>query len=147
MTIAGVLTTRLGALESGRGGFVQDATGGIALYLDAAVVGDLAGRHGRHASTGTVDSRFAQRTLRLRRRPGRRPARAAPGAVEVATGAASEAAKGRGSGSPGPSIGSPDQLSDGLGVTIDDGTGPVRAVIGPDALAGSTPRVRDRMSS
>ena len=40
MTIAGVLTTRLGALESGRAGFVQDASGGIALYLDATVAGD-----------------------------------------------------------------------------------------------------------
>ena len=39
-TISGVLTTDLGALESGRGGFVQDATGGIAIYLDSAATGD-----------------------------------------------------------------------------------------------------------
>ena len=39
VTIEGVLTTALGALESGHGGFIQDASGGIALYLDAAVVG------------------------------------------------------------------------------------------------------------
>ena len=64
VTIEGVLTTRLGALEAARAGFVQDATGGIALYLDAAVVGDWpAGA--TVIATGTVDSRFAQRTLRL----------------------------------------------------------------------------------
>ena len=39
VTIEGVLTTALGALESGHGGFIQDATGGIALYLDGAVAG------------------------------------------------------------------------------------------------------------
>ena len=39
VTIEGVLTTPLGALESGHGGFVQDESGGIALYLDAPVLG------------------------------------------------------------------------------------------------------------
>ena len=34
--------------------------------------------------------------------------------------------------------GSPDQLADGLAITVDDGSGPLRAVIGPDALAGRT---------
>jgi hypothetical protein len=34
--------------------------------------------------------------------------------------------------------GAPDQLTDGLGLTIDDGSGPVRAVIGPDAAGGMT---------
>ena len=38
VTIEGVLTTALGALEVGRAGFFQDGTGGIALYLDATVV-------------------------------------------------------------------------------------------------------------
>ena len=32
----------------------------------------------------------------------------------------------------------PDQLTDGLGVTLDDGSGTVRAVIGPDAADGQS---------
>ena len=63
VTIAGVLTTDLGALEAGRSAFVQDPTGGIALYLDAVAVAHVA-----IGSTvvvrGTIDDRFAQRTLR-----------------------------------------------------------------------------------
>ena len=63
VTVQGVLTTALGALESGRSGFVQDDTGGIAVYLDATVVGSWpAGT--AVTIRGTVGSRFAQRTLR-----------------------------------------------------------------------------------
>jgi len=36
----------------------------------------------------------------------------------------------------GTTVGSPSALADGLGVTVDDGAGQVRAVIGPEALAG-----------
>ena len=64
VTIEGVLTTALGALESGHGGFVQDATGGIALYLDGAVAGSWPA-----GSTitveGSLSSRYSQRTLRI----------------------------------------------------------------------------------
>ena len=64
MTIEGTLTTALGALESGRSAFVQDETGGIGLYLDATVVSPLpAGTTVRLA--GTLDSRFAQRVIRV----------------------------------------------------------------------------------
>ena len=63
-TISGVLTTDLGALESGRGGFVQDATGGIAIYLDSEVTGDhVAGT--TVTLRGTLDSRFSQRIVRV----------------------------------------------------------------------------------
>ena len=62
--IEGVLTTPLGALEAGRKGFVQDGTAGIAFYLDAAVVDALPA--GTLVSVmGTVDERFAERTLRV----------------------------------------------------------------------------------
>ena len=64
-TIAGVLTTDLGALESGHGGFVEDASGGIALYLDAAVVGVVAGRHDDRTSRERSTVAIAQRTLRV----------------------------------------------------------------------------------
>ncbi|HYM84605.1 MAG TPA: lamin tail domain-containing protein, partial [Candidatus Dormibacteraeota bacterium] len=40
-TVEGVLTAPLGSFDSGRGSFVQDPTGGIALYLDAAAVAPL----------------------------------------------------------------------------------------------------------
>ena len=36
----------------------------------------------------------------------------------------------------GTTVGAASALADGLGVTVDDGTGGIRAVIGPDALAG-----------
>ena len=67
VTIEGVLTTPLGAVESGRGGFVQDATAGIGLYLDATVVGTWpAGTRVR--LTGSISSRFAQRVIRVAER-------------------------------------------------------------------------------
>jgi hypothetical protein len=63
-TVEGVLTTNLGALEGNRSGFVQDGSGGIDLYLDAAFATPIpAGTRVR--ATGTVDSRFGQRTLRV----------------------------------------------------------------------------------
>ena len=65
-TIEGVLTTDLGALESARSGFVQDATGGIAIYLDAPFDAPVTAGS-RIRATGSVDSRFGQRTLRIDR--------------------------------------------------------------------------------
>ena len=58
-TIEGVLTTALGALESGHGGFIQDASGGIALYLDDAVAGELAGGRHDHGRGLAVEPVFA----------------------------------------------------------------------------------------
>ena len=136
--IEGVLTTDLGALESGHGGFVQDATGGIAIYLDDAIVEtDPAGTTVR--ISGTIGSRFAQRTIRA-------PESAVvavgtadlPAPLDVETGAAGESHEGRRITLAGTVTASPDQLADGLGVTLDDGSGPVRAVIGPTALGGRT---------
>ena len=63
-TIEGVLTTPLGALESGRAGFIQDGSGGIALYLDETVTGSWPA--GTTVTVeGSVGSRFSQRTLRI----------------------------------------------------------------------------------
>jgi hypothetical protein len=62
--VEGTLTAALGSLEGGRAGFVQDATAGIAVYLDTELVPAVpAGSHVRLA--GTLDSRYAQRTLRV----------------------------------------------------------------------------------
>jgi hypothetical protein len=66
VSISGVLTTDLGALESGRGAFVQDATGGIAIYLDAVapnVVRQI--REGANVNVSAVfdGSRYAARQI------------------------------------------------------------------------------------
>ena len=64
VVVEGTLTTALGTLEGGRAGFVQDATAGIAVYLDTELVPAVpAGSRVRLA--GTLDSRYAQRTLRV----------------------------------------------------------------------------------
>ena len=139
VTIEGVLTTNLGALESARTGFIQDATGGIAIYLDAAF-GDPIPAGMRARVTGTIDSRFAQRTIRVDRAdvmvlgP-----ESLPAVLSVPTGEASEPLEGLRLELTGTVTETPSQLSDGLGITIDDGSGPVRVVAGPDALGTATP--------
>jgi uncharacterized protein YdeI (BOF family) len=138
ITIEGVLTTALGAVEGGRGSFIQDDTGGIALYLDAVAVATWpAGTTVR--VDGEVASRFGQRTLRMAESDLLRKADSPlPSALPIDTGAAGETDEGRRVAVKGTVTASPDALTDGLGVTIDDGSGPLRLVIGPTALAGRT---------
>ncbi|MDH5242659.1 MAG: lamin tail domain-containing protein [Chloroflexota bacterium] len=133
-TIEGVLTTRIGALETGRGAFVQDLTAGIALYLDAAVVtGSPAGA--RIVVSGTIDTRYAQRTLRIREADLVAAGDAGlPVAEPVTTGAAGEAFEGWRVAAEGAVVGGVDALADGYAVSVDDGTGPVRVVVDPAAL-------------
>ncbi len=139
VTIEGTLTTGLGALEAGHTAFVQDETGGIGIYLDAPVVSPLpAGTTVRIA--GMLDTRFAQRVLRVDE--GVIVAGSVttlPAAVEIATGTADETREGRLVAVSGVVDGTPGALSDGLGLTVEDGSGPVKAVIGPDALGSATP--------
>ncbi len=141
VTINGVLTTALGSLESGRSGFVQDATGGIALYLDAAVA--AAWPSGTSVTVeGTLSSRYGQRTLRIAEASllaG--PVTDLPTATTIPTGEATETNEGVRISIAGTVTESPDLLADGLGITIDDGSGAVRAVVGPDALEGRTVQV------
>jgi outer membrane biosynthesis protein TonB len=134
--VQGVLTTALGALESGRTGFVQDATGGLALYLDAAYPQPIpAGTLVR--ATGVLGSRYGQRTLRVS------PADVAilalaglPAPLEVPTGSAREALEGFRLRVAGTVTGAPSDLADGLGIMVDDGSGEVRVIVAPDALDG-----------
>jgi hypothetical protein len=136
VTVEGVLTTALGSLESSRGGFVQDGSGGIAIYLDAAVT------EAWPAGTtvvlrGSLSSRFSQRTLKLAESAIERSGSSGlPASYPVVTGDAGEPFEGARVTVMGTIIGSPDTLADGLGITIDDGSGAVRAVVGPDAVAG-----------
>jgi hypothetical protein len=138
--ITGVLTTHLGALESGRKAFIQDATAGIALYLDTAVSGGIP------ADTlvtvaGTVDDRFAERTLRVNVADivslgGQQR----PPPWQQGTGEIGEAVEGTRVLVQGTTVGSPTDLSDGLGLMVDDGTGQVRVIVAPGALGGANVR-------
>jgi hypothetical protein len=136
--VEGVLTTALGALESGHGGFIQDGSGGIALYLDAPVSATwAAGTVVRVA--GEVGSRYSQRTLRISEVAIVVISTAAlPVPLSRTTGSIGEADEGLRVIIAGSVLGSADELADGLAVTVDDGSGPIRVVIGPDALAGRT---------
>lgn len=145
--VEGVLTTGLGALESGRTGFIQDATAGIAIYLDVLLVTPLpAGTSVRLA--GTLDSRYAQRTLRVAALDvailGSSPV---PDPLAVVTGAAGEPVEGLRVTLTGTVVEAPSALSDGLGLLVDDGTGPVRVIAAPAALDGANPRTGDLVTA
>ena len=135
-TIEGVLTSQLGALEDDRVGFVQDATAGIAIYLDVAPATPWAAGSVVRL-TGRIDERYAARTIRVAVADvvvvGVAPT-AAP--LEVATGAVGEAIEGVLVRITGVTIGSPSAFADGTGLYIDDGSGQVRAIIAPEALGG-----------
>jgi outer membrane biosynthesis protein TonB len=144
VVVEGVLTVPLGSLEDGRGGFVQDATGGIALLLPAdpaepIVAGALV------RASGTVGDRYAQRTIRLDGPPAIVGSAALPEASLVGTGAASEALEGRLVAVEGAVVETPTFLSTGVSVLIDDGSGALRVILAfPGASAptrGETLRV------
>jgi hypothetical protein len=121
VAVGGVLTTDLGALESGRAAFIEDPTGGIAIYLDAVVMSQLP-RGTSVVVRGSIDDRFAQRTLRASEADvvaGGLEAIPAPFSAE--TGAAVEGLEGRRLEVSGPVTAGPDALADGTAVTIDDG--------------------------
>ena len=141
MTIEGVLTTRLGALEGGRGGFVQDPTGGVALYLPEVPAVPLpAGTVVRVA--GTLDDRYGQRTIRVDAEGLAALGQAAtPEPRQLATGGAGEADEGIVLAVSGSVTAAPDSLADGLGLWIDDGSGPLRVVAAPSAV-GEMPIAR-----
>ncbi len=138
-TIQGVLTTSLGALESGRAGFVQDATGGIALYLDAPFSSPIE-EGAIVTASGTVGSRYGQRTLRVTTTSVVVVGTAElPAAVMVATGSATEPLEGLRLEVRGTVTDAPSSLSDGVGLNVDDGSGTLRVVVAPDALGGLSP--------
>jgi uncharacterized protein YdeI (BOF family) len=133
-TVEGVLTTRLAVLESGRGGFVQDSTGGVAIYLPQVPVVPLpAGTWVR--VSGTLDDRYGQRTIRvddgglaaLGEAPPPEPRQRATGGMGGADAGVTVSASGT-------VTASPDSLADGLGIWIDDGSGPLRVVVTPSAV-------------
>jgi outer membrane biosynthesis protein TonB len=138
VTVAGTLTTELGALESGRIGFLQDGTGGIAVRLDAALglplpagsVVTVTGSHGSYFSLDVLNTTGGDVVIS--------GAGTVPEALAVATGAADEAVEGRRLLVAGVVTESPTSLADGLAVTIDDGSGPLRVIVSVAALGGAT---------
>jgi len=108
------------------GGFVADATGGIAILVtDGAFA-----RRALLRLSGELDDRFAQRTLRV---SGATIAvlgsGADPDAPAVATGAVGEAAEGTLVHTSGSIVGSGSPLTTGVAFDLDDGSGPTRLVI------------------
>ncbi len=139
VSVGGILTTDLGALESGRGAFVQDPTAGISIYLAAPA--SAAVPAGSVVSlTGILDSRYGQLVVRASEADlvvlGTAPL---PEPVAVATGAAGEPLEGSRVVVRGRITESPSSLADGLGLTVDDGSGPLRVVVGPAALGDAVP--------
>ncbi|MGA3056998.1 MAG: hypothetical protein ABSE70_03005 [Candidatus Limnocylindrales bacterium] len=133
-TVEGVLTTRLAVLEGGRGGFLQDLTGGIAIYLPQVPIEPLAAGT-RVRVAGTLDDRYGQRTIRVDDGGLAALGEAAlPEPRQRATGGAGEVDEGILVAVSGTVTASPDALADGLGISIDDGTGPLRVVAAPSAV-------------
>ena len=137
-TIRGTLTTALGAIESGRIGFVQDGSAGIAIRLDAALATAL------QAGTvvevhGTLSSYFSLRVLSAASTAiVAEGTSALPLPLAATTGEAAEPFEGLRLMVSGTVTSAPSALADGLGVTIDDGSGPLRLVVADAALAGAT---------
>jgi len=135
-TISGILTTPLGGLESGRKAFVQDETAGIAIYLDTAVVAGLPAGSMVLAS-GTIDDRFAERTLRVNLVDVVTLGDAAlPAPISSSTASIGEAVEGSRVLVTGLTVGTPSDLADGLGLMVDDGSGSIRVIVAPAALGG-----------
>src|SRR6478752_6384398 len=143
VTVSGVLTTDLGGIDSGRVGFVQDATGGIAVRLAAARVQPVPA--GMIVTvTGSLGAYFSLRVLNAEDavpevdEPG-----PLPDPLGATTGGADETLEGVRLAVAGVVTEAPSTLSDGLGITIDDGTGPLRIVASAPALAGATVETGD----
>ena len=133
--VEGVLTVPLGLVDDGRGAFVEDEGGGVALYLGsgawpAAPAGTVVRVH------GTLDQRYAQTTIRVASPVDLAVvgAGALPEPVEASTGGAGEAMEGLLVRVSGRIVAGPDALSDGFAVDLDDGSGSLR-VVAPAATA------------
>ncbi len=137
VAIAGTLTTALGALESGHTAFLQDASAGIALYLGEPAIDGWPAGATLHA-IGTVDDRFAQRTLRVVLSDlALGEGAPLPAPIAASTGLAGEEVEGQRLAVAGTTVGSPTAMADGTGLLVDDGTGPLRVVVSPAALGNA----------
>ncbi|MBI3746833.1 MAG: lamin tail domain-containing protein [Chloroflexi bacterium] len=137
-TIEGILTMDLPTLEAGRVGTVQDGTAGIAVYLDA-VPGTTMPAGEAVRLSGTIDERYGARTIRVAVSaivdlgPATIPAPAL-----ATSGAIGEALEGIRVTISGVTSGASAAFADGLGLLVDDGSGPVRVIVGPAALGAAS---------
>jgi hypothetical protein len=110
------------------GGYLADATGGIAVLItDGSFPRGIV-----LTVEGTVDDRYAQRTLRVNAEDlviG--PPSDAPAPIMVETGAIGESDEGLLVSVVGVIQGSPTELAAGLAFEVDDGSGPIRVLVGP----------------
>jgi Lamin Tail Domain len=110
------------------GGYVADATGGIAVLVEGGTFPRGVGL----VVAGTVDDRYAQRTVRVDIADvGIDGASPEPESSPAETGAIGEAHEGTLVEISGLVQGSPTELASGLAFEVDDGSGPVRVLIGP----------------
>ncbi len=114
-----------GAAFSDGGGYVADATGGIAVI----VTGGTFDRGARVRLTGTLDDRFSQRTLRVDASGvAVLGVGTEPHAQDVATGSVSEGLEGELVRVAGTIVGSGTVLTTGVAFDLDDGSGIARLV-------------------
>ena len=125
VTIEGIALT--GSDFADGGGFLVDESAGVAVLLSDGAFA----RGDRLRVTGLMDDRYAQRTLRASAADivvlG---AGAEPAAVDFATGAVGEGVEARLVRVAGTVLGAPTALSTGLAFEIDDGSGPIRLLVG-----------------
>ena len=133
--VEGVLTTDLGDLDADHTGFVQDGTGGIALYLDDAAPHAVpAGTVVRAACL--VGTRYGLAVLRCTLAGIEiRGSSSLPEAVRIATGAADARFEGVRVAVAGRVTDAPTALADGTAFVVDDGSGQVRVIVDTDLAA------------
>ena len=126
IVVAGVAITSSDFTEGG--GYLADATGGMAVLLDGASFA----RGDALVISGSIDDRYAQRTVRadasglMLTGPG-----VEPDSELIATGTVGEAVEGQLVALNGIVQGSPTILTSGEAFEIDDGSGPIRILVGP----------------
>jgi hypothetical protein len=126
VVVAGVAITNSDFTEGG--GYLTDATAGIAVLVDGATFN----RGSSVLISGVVDDRYAQRTIRVDAAgvtvlgPGTEPE-----PISVATGSVDEPFEGQLVTLSGIVQGAPAVLAAGDAFEIDDGSGPVRILVGP----------------
>ena len=134
----------LGAVESGHGGFIQDASAG-----SRSISTGQWSAYGPLGPRSWSKARFragSRRTLRhLEADLAAGPIAGLPDAATLEPGGR-RVLRGRRVQISGTIDGAPDQLTDGIGVTVDDGSGAIRVIIGPVALDGRTSHRHGRHS-
>ena len=139
---SGVLTTDLGALEVGS---IRLRPGRDRRHRPVPRCDGRRRSARRDDHPGDGDARDAATTSACcgspRRTSSLGPTAALPAPVSIATGRSARPTKASRVTVAGTVIGQRRRAADGLGIDIDDGSGIVRAVVGPDALGGADRRV------